>query len=82
MDTGIAILSQVPANQVPSPLRVLTSVFGMRTGGSPALKTPVMVESSFPNIHNCIAKINISKLKFRVINISLIEALGLLVPVS
>ena len=57
MDTGIAILSQVPADQVPSPLRVLTSEFGMRSGGTLALKTPVMVESPKRNIHNCIAKI-------------------------
>lgn len=32
--SGSVLLSQVVSNQVPSALRGLTSVFGMRTGGS------------------------------------------------
>ncbi len=38
--TGDDLLSRVVSNQVPSALKGLTSVFGMRTGGSPSPLSP------------------------------------------
>ena len=42
--TGNDLLSRLVSKQVSSALVVFTSVFGMRTGVTPLLKSPVMVE--------------------------------------
>ena len=50
-DLGFRLVSK----QVFSALKVFTSVFGMRTGVTPLLKSPVMVEWTFVKyIHNYI----------------------------
>ena len=52
--TGNDLSSRLVSKQVYSALRVFTSVFGMRTGVAPLLKSPVMVECSIKYIHNYI----------------------------
>ena len=51
--TGNDLGSRLVSKQVYSALRVFTSVFGMRTGVAPLLKSPVMDEC-LKYIHNYI----------------------------
>ena len=43
MDSGNVLLSRAVSSQVPSALKVLTSVFGMGTGGTPSPSSPETV---------------------------------------
>lgn len=51
VETGIYISSQAVSSQVLSAQLSLTSVFGMRTGGTSASSTPVIVEGLCTNVH-------------------------------
>ena len=54
--TGNDLSSRLVSKQVFSALKVLTSVFGMRTGGTLSLKSPVMAKclNIFKYTHNYI----------------------------
>ena len=62
-NTGNDLGSRLVSKQVYSALRVFTSVFGMRTGVAPLLKSPVMVECfkvhSQPHIYNTLTIIEL-----------------------
>ena len=47
MESGNDLLSQAVSHQVPSAQKGLTTVFGMRTGGSPSPSSPEIVCYSF-----------------------------------
>ena len=53
LESGGDLLSRAVSSQVPSALKVLTSVFGMGTGGTPSPLPPEIVGSLFPHLDNC-----------------------------
>ena len=53
LESGGDLLSRAVSSQVPSALKVLTSVFGMGTGGTPSPLPPEIVDSLFPHLDNC-----------------------------
>ena len=56
MDSGNVLLSRAVSSQVPSALKVLTSVFGMGTGGTPSPSSPETVNLFFSShLDNCTA---------------------------
>ena len=71
------------SRQVFSALKVLTSVFGMRTGGTLSLKSPTMVKCLYKrNTHNYIFSTRIFRIYDYFRQLIIDQALNLLVPVS
>ena len=53
VESGGDLFSRAVSSQVLSALKVLTSVFGMGTGGTPSPLPPEIVDSLFPHLDNC-----------------------------
>jgi hypothetical protein len=74
--SGGVLLSRAVAGQVPSALKGLTSVFGMRTGGAPSPLPPDILSTLFMHLDNGYEALSIyNRLSPRPISIGQLNAL-------